>query len=172
MKHVVLIRHAKSSWSNPDLEDRERPLKKRGIVDARHMSKHLLDLNLLPDIVISSPAQRALQTAQIFVEQMFELPFVIQQEESLYFEGVLPSINLIKQVDNHLNTIFMFGHMPDIAALFTELSSEFVLEYPTCTVAHIQFEIENWGNIQPQSGKKMLLLCPKKMPWREPKKQD
>lgn len=167
MKNIVLVRHAKSSWSNPDLEDRQRPLKNSGIRDATYMSQHLLEQNLIPNFILSSPAKRALQTANIFNEEMFDNAITIQEEEGLYFEGVEQSINLLSQLSEEVETVFLFGHMPDIASLFMELTDEFVMKYPTCAVAHIQFEIDNWRELNTKKGKKMLFLYPKMMPWRE-----
>jgi len=167
MKNIVLVRHAKSSWSNPDLEDRQRPLKNSGIRDATYMAKHLLEQHLTPSLILSSPACRALQTARIFNEEILDNALTIQEEEGLYFEGIEQSLNLLSQLSDEVETVFLFGHMPDIASLFMELTDEFVMKYPTCAVAHIQFEIDSWLNLEDQKGEKILFLYPKMMPWRE-----
>lgn len=70
MKHLYLIRHAKSSWSNPLLDDFERPLNQRGKNDAPLMAKILLEKQIFPDFLLSSPAKRAKTTAEIFAEQL------------------------------------------------------------------------------------------------------
>jgi phosphohistidine phosphatase len=64
MKKLIIVRHAKSSWDNPDLDDFDRPLNKRGLKDAPRMGKRLKEKHITPDIMLSSPAERALATCQ------------------------------------------------------------------------------------------------------------
>lgn len=166
MKNIVLIRHAKSSWKNSDWSDKERPLKKRGTNDAENMALHFVEIGLKPDIVISSPANRALSTAKIFVKALQTEDFTITTHDLLYFEGTNAIIETIKmQKDEIGDTIFVFGHNPDTAGVISTLSGNFIGHFPTCGVAQIQYDIYSWREITPNNGKLVLQLYPKMMPW-------
>ena len=170
MKNIVLIRHAKSSWKNPDWHDKERPLKKRGLTDAQNMAKHFEHIGLKPDIVISSPALRALTTAQIFTKQLCPEHFPVIIDDLLYFEGVNPIIETIKmQKDESGDTIFVFGHNPDTAGLISTLSGDFIEHFATCAVAKIQFDVYSWREISRGAGNLEFHLFPKMMPWHTEK---
>lgn len=166
MKNIVLIRHAKSSWKNPDWTDKERPLKKRGQTDAKNMALHFEKIGLKPDLVISSPANRALTTAQIFTKQLLAEDFPIVTNDLLYFEGTNAIIESIKMQDDDAgDTIFVFGHNPDTAGVIFTLSGEFIGHFPTCGVAKIEYDVYSWREITPNNGKMTLHLYPKMMPW-------
>jgi len=166
MKNIVLIRHAKSSWKNPDWHDKERPLKKRGLNDAKNMALHFAEIGLKPDIIISSPACRAFNTAQIFTQTLHSEDFPINTDDLLYFEGVNAAMQTIKmQKDEVGDTLFVFGHNPDMAGVISTLSGEFIGHFATCGVAKIEFDVFSWREIMPNTGKLVLQLYPKMMPW-------
>ena len=87
MKKLYLARHAKSSWKNPDLDDYDRPLNKRGIRDAPFIGKKLKEKNILPDLIISSPAIRAITTAKELAAQMGYPEENIILDENIYEAG-------------------------------------------------------------------------------------
>ncbi len=165
MKHITLVRHAKSSWSDPTLNDIDRPLKKRGIVDAENMATYILNQNIVPDLFVSSPAKRAYQTAQIFAQKIIKDIEAIEVDDRLYLEGEDVMLKVIREQQNQYQSMILFSHMPYIASLFSELTGNFVYEYPTCGLAHMQFDIDKWEDVLSGEGKSKLFLYPKMMPW-------
>jgi len=166
MKNIIFVRHAKSSWENPDLADRDRPLKKRGLSDAQKMSEHLLSVKKVKyQQILTSPANRAFQTAKIFSETLnSELEPILRPE--LYFEGpsvILQTIRMYAQEDTE--TLILFGHNPDIASLVSDLTEDFISHYPTCGVAMVKLNIHSWQEIRWGVGKLDWFIYPKMMPW-------
>src|SRR5436190_18997490 len=96
MKIIILIRHAKSSWKFPELKDMDRPLNKRGLNDAPLMGKILKVLNLMPDLIISSPAVRASSTAKMIAQEVGFSENQIVTEEDLYLES---KSKLLKEIN-------------------------------------------------------------------------
>ncbi len=165
MKKLTLIRHAKSSWDDQSLADIDRPLKKRGVRDAREMSRHLQEQEVFPDLILSSPAKRAFQTASIFLETFEGKDIDVQRNNGLYFEGAKEMISIIRNIKDAYSSVFLFSHMPDIAGLFSDLSGNFTYEYPTCAVGHLVFEVDEWQQVGIGKGKSQFFLYPKMMPW-------
>ncbi|MFK7922147.1 MAG: histidine phosphatase family protein [Bacteroidia bacterium] len=110
MKTVVFCRHAKSDW--PDgTSDIERPLKKRGIENAKQMGSLLADHQFLPDRIISSPAKRAMTTANLVAEKL-NYPSEISIIPSIYHEGAGNLMSLVQELDPAWDTVMFFGHNP------------------------------------------------------------
>lgn len=161
MKQITLIRHAKSSWDNTSWDDIERPLKTRGINDANLMSKILIEKGIIPDHIVCSPAVRAQQTCNIFIENMNLKESIKTIHKSIYFEGVQAIINTFKKVDNTYNHVFLFGHQPYVAALNQHLTGEGDHHIPTTGVCHISLPIDNWQEISPEIGESVFVISPK-----------
>ena len=106
MKKLFLVRHAKSSWSNPDLDDFDRPLNKRGKRDAPFMGKVLNERNIFPDLIISSPAERAFITAQTIAEQINYPLKDIQTFDRLYHGGFKDLLVTLKGIDQNIDLIY------------------------------------------------------------------
>jgi len=105
MKELILIRHAKSSWSNPLLEDFERPLNKRGAKNAPFMAKVLKQKEVNPDLIISSPSKRTKDTLDFFIKE-FDYKGEIIFEESIYEAPYINILKVIKNIDDKHKTIF------------------------------------------------------------------
>lgn len=162
MKTLVLVRHAKSSWDDPNLSDRERPLNKRGERDAPFMADLIKKINVIPDIIYSSPATRALTTSKMFASVFNYNIDKIEIKDSIYEFGFSQIINLISHSDNKFNTIFLFGHNPDITAVSSYLSNKHFENVPTCGVVGIEFDFERWDSMAKNSGKIKFYEYPKK----------
>ena len=130
MKHLYLIRHAKSSWSNPLLDDFERPLNQRGKTNAPFMAKVLLEKQIFPDFIFSSPAKRAKTTAEIFAEQL-NFTNDIAFEKSLYLTSTKTLLDILHRIPNTYNTVFLFGHNPELTQFANELNSTHIDNIPT-----------------------------------------
>ena len=112
MKEVFLIRHAKSSWDRPSLSDRDRPLNTRGKRDAPFMSGMLADLFPSMDLIISSPAKRALTTAKYFAST-YQIPKKeIKIVDNLYHGDPSDITQAIQSTDEKYYRIAIFGHNP------------------------------------------------------------
>jgi len=160
MKHVYLIRHGKSSWKDESLSDEERPLKRRGEQDAKLMAKILKNRGVMPELIVSSPAKRALRTAQIFAERLDYDEKKIVVNKLLYFEGIDNIIKTIQQLDDKLSTVFMFGHNPDFTELANRFSKETIDNVPTCGVIGIEFDVASWKKTAFGNGKMIFYDYP------------
>ncbi len=162
MKSVIFVRHAKSSWDNPDLSDFDRPLNKRGLKDAPFMAQVLAQMNIKPDKIISSPAIRALTTARHFAEKLDYPINDISTHNDIYEKGANAIINIITNLDNNLNCIMLFGHNPDLHHLVTYLSDLTIDNLPTCGIVCIDFNVASWSDIKNSKGVIRFFEYPKK----------
>ncbi len=147
MKTLVLVRHAKSSWEDPFLSDHQRPLAKRGLRDAPLMGARLADWGPPVDRVISSSAVRALATAELVMGEM-GLPWEeIWIEDDLYQATESDMLDYVRQQEDYLDGLMLFGHNPGLTYLVNDLSDLDLDNLPTCGVAILQFEVESWSAI-------------------------
>ena len=161
MKELILIRHAKSSWSNPFLEDFERPLNKRGSKNAPFMAKVLKQKEVNPDLIISSPSKRTKDTLDFFIKE-FDYKGEIIFEESIYEAPYINILKVIKNIDDKHKTIFLFGHNPGFNDLTDFLLGRFEDNIPTCGVLKINFDTNYWKNISKDNSKLIFFNFPKK----------
>ncbi len=161
MKQFFLIRHGKSSWDEPALSDTERPLKKRGKKDVAVMGKFLRKQNIQPDVIISSPAERALATAKIIAEQTGYEEQKISISEEIYFEGIESILKAVRKMDDKHSLIFVFGHNPDFTELVNHYSEKTIDNLPTSGVAGITFNVKSWKEITGTNGKLTFFEVPK-----------
>ena len=162
MKKLFLVRHAKSSWSNPDLDDIERPLNKRGKRDAPFMGKVLNDNNINPDLIISSPAERAFVTAKTVAEQINYPIIKIQIIDRLYHGGFKDLLVTLKGTKPSINTLMLFGHNPGLTDLSNYISNQHIENIPTTGIVEIDLRVNNWNEIDEDSGTFVDFEFPKK----------
>lgn len=161
---LVMIRHAKSSWSNPLQSDFERPLNDRGEHDAPIMGARLKELNAIPDIIISSPAKRAKQTAKRIAEAVGYNSDEIQYFDKLYH--CIPSVveEVIYEVDDTKQTIFIVAHNPGITDFVNELSNKFKIDnMPTCCAVGAHVDTKEWSSFKLAEKEVFLHEYPKKL---------
>jgi len=159
MKTLFLIRHAKSDWENALLKDIERPLNERGYTAANLMSARL---EATPDLIVTSPAVRAASTALIFARNLNYDPNAILIKKELYDTSVREYLSVIQQIDNRFETVLLFAHNPTISDTADYLCKGLPMEMPTCAVAGIRFDVENWSKCKTKSGDLFLFDYPKK----------
>ncbi|MDX4025582.1 histidine phosphatase family protein [Aliarcobacter skirrowii] len=160
MRELILIRHAKSDWSNPLLDDFERPLNKRGEKNAPFMAKILKKEIQKPDLIISSPSFRTKLTLEYFLKE-FEYKGEVIFEKSIYeapFENLL---KVIKNIDDKYKTIFLIGHNPGLNDLANFLLGSFEDNIPTSGVLKIDFDTNSWKNISKDNSKLIFFKYPK-----------
>lgn len=160
MKTLYLIRHAKSSWKDHNLDDFDRPLNKRGKRDAPFMGELLADNEILPDIIYSSPAKRASDTAKIIAQKIGYTKEIVYDERIYEFNFVI-LVRIIKEIDNIYESAFLFGHNP-ILNIFMEEYCDFDENIPTSGVIKMIFDCDDWKKITPQNCEFIEFEYPKK----------
>jgi phosphohistidine phosphatase len=160
MKRVIIVRHAKAVPYGYD-DDYTRDLTDRGVSDAQRIGKELKKMEITPDIMISSPANRAIQTALIFAENMDFSKKQIVEIENIY-HGLTTSefLGMIKELSNDVQTAFFFGHNPAFQYFVNNLLERFYDDMPTCSTVAIDFNVDSWKKVEVRSGKKAFQLIP------------
>ncbi|MBN8703264.1 MAG: histidine phosphatase family protein [Bacteroidetes bacterium] len=161
MKYLILVRHAKSDWSIPALNDIDRPLNERGYQSAYLMSTLLQKQKIFLDAIYTSPAVRAITTALIF-KRTFKLKTSnFHIEETIYESSAQKLVQLVSRFDNTDSTCMLFGHNPSFTELFNELASESILNMPTCGCAVLKFNIASWAEIKHAKAEVVFYSAPK-----------
>lgn len=144
MKTFTLVRHAKSSWGDTGLVDRERPLNKRGERDAPIMGKRIFDAGIRPALIISSPAVRAWSTARIIAQELgYPLEF-LQRENGLYLATLDNLLDVLATQEPGVNNLMLFAHNPGLTDLANYLSPGLTNNLPTTGVASFNIENDDW----------------------------
>jgi phosphohistidine phosphatase len=162
MKTLYLNRHAKSSWEDNGLSDFERPLNKRGERDAPLMGKILNDLVKKPDIIYSSPANRAITTAKIIANSFGYERSNIIEDDKIYDSAISSILRIISSTADKYETIMIFGHNPTFTMLSNYLSDKPIMNIPTSGFVQIDFNIKSWSEIEGNTGRLILFEYPKK----------
>ena len=158
MKSITFVRHGKSSWEF-DVLDRDRPLKFRGKNDAKRVAEHYKSANTIPEIIYSSPANRALSTCKIFTKIFEYAEDSINIDESLYdFSGEMV-LDFIKALPNTQNNIMIFGHNHAFTSITNLSGSQYIDNLPTAGLVKISFNIKDWKSIE--TGTTDLVIIPK-----------
>ena len=144
MKTLTLVRHAKSSWRDTSLSDRDRPLNNRGERDAPIMGKRIAEAGIRPSLLISSPAVRAWTTARIFASALnYPLEF-LQRENELYLASLDSLLDVVAAQEAGFNNIMVFGHNPGLTDFANYLSPGLTNNLPTAGVVSVEFDREDW----------------------------
>jgi phosphohistidine phosphatase len=145
-KTLLVLRHAKSSWDFPDLDDHDRPLNARGRRAAPRMGQLLAEEDLVPDLVLSSTAVRARTTVELALDAADCGPPVVL-DESLY--PTYPEVveELLRAVSDDHERVMIVGHNPGLEALI-EAVTETLERFPTAALAHIRLPIDRWGDFE------------------------
>jgi phosphohistidine phosphatase len=144
MKSILLIRHAKSSWDF-DVEDFDRPLNERGKTDAPAMAERLRKRDFKIDAFLSSPATRALATANIFASEFNEKQKNVITFPALYEPTPEAFTNLIEGLDKDLKNVAIFSHNPGITDFANSLTTVTVDDMPTCAIFALKADIKKWA---------------------------
>lgn len=161
MKKLYVIRHAKSSWADISLSDFERPLKKRGKKDAPLIGKILNEEEEKPDLILSSSANRAISTAKKIAKELKIDKEKIVKMNKLYAADLDDIIDILSELSNEINVVYIFGHNPELFYLVLFLCDRVIEKLPTCAVAAINLQIEDWSKIRKNCGKLERFLTPK-----------
>ena len=160
MKKLFLVRHSKSSWDFPDLNDFERPLNNRGRKDAPLMGGILAKKQVMPDIIYSSPAGRALKTALIIAEKInYEKPVMVMNR--LYEASEKTLWDLVKDQPDHIENMMIFGHNPELTSFANSLTDKTIDNLPTTGIYAVSWQVDTWKEIQKKDGQLLFFDFPK-----------
>jgi phosphohistidine phosphatase len=145
MKTLLVLRHAKSSWSDPALDDHERPLSTRGRRDGPRMGELVRECGLIPDVVISSDAARARLTAEAVAEAA-RCPGQILLDRRLYMASPADIRSVLRTAPEQAETVMIVGHNPGLEESVAQLTGEH-LDLPTAALAQIALPIDQWRDL-------------------------
>jgi phosphohistidine phosphatase len=163
MKTIFLIRHAKSDWGSLGLRDFDRPLSERGLRDAPLMSAFLAKKGVQPDILISSPANRAQTTAGYFADAFGIPKNLIDLRREIYDAFVEDILQLVQSLDNNLNTICLFGHNPSFTQFANQFTNDYLHNISTCGIVKIEADVASWTDFDEKRGNIVDKWFPKQL---------
>jgi phosphohistidine phosphatase len=156
MKTLLILRHAKSSWDDPDLPDIDRPLNKRGKRDAPRVGQRLRQQDLVPDLILSSPARRARQTAEaVALESGFGGDIEIRTD---FYPGEPDDyIENLGQLPDEVERVMVVGHNPGLESLLVELTGESAA-LPTAALAQVEVPVQSWDALSEAPESRLINL--------------
>jgi phosphohistidine phosphatase len=160
MKTLYLVRHAKSDWSDQSLTDFDRPLNNRGKKDAPFMGKVLREKEVAPDIIISSPAKRAKETAMEIAGTLNYPSKKIFFEEELYDASSNNILSIVKNIDEKYSFAMIFGHNPGLTLLNNRISNKYIDNIPTTGIVALSLDVK-WSEVDKFSCKQLFFEYPK-----------
>jgi phosphohistidine phosphatase len=161
MKTLLLLRHAKSSKDDPGLKDFERPLSERGEKDSQLIGEYIRKRKIKADLVISSPAERARQTAELVMKPA-GLKVELRFDKRIYDAGVRSLLDVVSQIEDTANAIIMIGHNPGFEELLEALTGE-VGNLPTASLACLELNVDKWSKVRAGVGDLKWLMAPKEL---------
>ena len=147
MKLLVLIRHAKSSWDDPQVDDHDRPLNERGLRNAPEMGKRIRDCGVSLDALISSTAMRARTTAEIIAGSIDWPIKWISFDSNLYHASATELQNYVGSLSNDFSGVALFGHNPGMTSLTANLWGLPIDNIPTCGMVRLEFLENSWDEV-------------------------
>lgn len=162
MKVLYLVRHAKSNWDNPELSDFDRPLNERGRHDATHMGIRLRERGVAPDLMLSSPANRAITTCKEIASIIGYATARIKIDRRIYHAEEEELITLLGELSDTQKTVMLFGHNPGLTHLANAVFIEHIMNIPTCGIVAGKLKIKLWSEVSPGCGKLEFFDFPKK----------
>ncbi len=150
MKELIILRHAKSSWEHEGLSDHDRSLNKRGVKNAQSIGEFLNAITGRPDLIISSSATRASQTARIIADEIGYPINEIKSTRELYLAWINDILKTISSLPKNIDSCIIVGHNPGL----TDLINYFGIKLdslPTASAACIEFETTQWDNLSKEN---------------------
>ena len=163
MKTLYIARHAKSSWNNPGLEDHERPLLEKGKKRTRYIVNYLLENNCSIDLIMSSHAVRANETAKIIAHGLSYPNDKIMVSRSLYFGYPDSFFDIFYDLSDDVNSLMMVGHNPGFTTFSNYFLDQKIDNLPTSGVVCIEFDTDTWENILDSKRKIKFVVSPRSL---------
>jgi phosphohistidine phosphatase len=153
MRRLTLVRHAKSDWSLPGQQDWDRVINKRGQKDAPEMARRLRARKLRPDLILTSPAVRALSTASIMARELKVPAGHIAQTRDFTWPTQSHIVEVVRELGGDAKHLMVFGHNPGITECANQLSAgDQIDNMPTCAVFTACFAIDTWLQVDWRTG--------------------
>jgi phosphohistidine phosphatase len=170
MLTLIVLRHAKSSWANPGLEDFDRPLARRGEEAAPLMGAFLAERGLVPDLILCSTSRRTRQTLTLALRAMKAQPET-EFSEALYHATVPTLLAAIKDAPDDVRQLMLVGHNPGLQSLALDLIGggdpagrrAIAHKFPSGAAAVMTFDAPNWAGIAPGGGHLTVFMTPKQL---------
>ncbi|MDB4293909.1 histidine phosphatase family protein [Akkermansiaceae bacterium] len=144
MKRLILSRHAKSSWDNPELRDIDRPLNKRGLCSAPVMGKALVARGFIPEVILASPSVRTRMTADLLSEELDFPKDEIQIIDSFYGASAAEVVAVMNRLPDEVDCALLVGHNPTWTDLVNRLTGGRLVNLPTTGIVVIDFSVGSW----------------------------
>lgn len=160
MKKLYLIRHAKSDWSVESQNDFERGLNTRGQKAIMTMAKVLKERGINPDLILSSSAIRAKLTAKGLANNMAH-DVKIKYLDTLYLADPLEVIQIIKEIKDKYDTVFIVGHNPETTELTDLILDDYIDNVPTLGIVALNVPVKQWKKFKPEKAKLDFYIYPK-----------
>ena len=164
MKILTLVRHAKSSWKDTSLTDRDRPLNNRGKRDAPEMGRRIAAAGIRPSLIVSSPATRAWTTAKVIANEIGYPREFLQRDNALYLASVNGILDVIASQDVGFNSLMLVGHNPGFTDLANYLVPGLTNNVPTAGVISIELDTDEWTLYDKPDTELLLYDFPKNRP--------
>ena len=161
MKTLLLLRHAKSSWENADQKDFDRPLNGRGLKAAPAVGRFLRGQKVQPQLIISSPAERARQTTSL-VGEAAGLTADLRYDERIYEASVERLMEVVSQIEDAREVVMLVGHNPGFEGLLEKLTGE-TQRMPTAALACLELDLDKWSKVRENTGRLEWLVKPKEL---------
>ena len=167
MKRLTVLRHAKSSWSDRELDDFDRPLNERGWKAARRMGRELADRQFHFDYVVASTAARVRETID-GVQEHFDFRAPIQLESRIYLARVAELMEILHAFPDDSKSAVLVGHNTSAERLVAKLAQDdesglrkrVEQKFPTAALASIELPVDHWSDVEPGIGRIVELIYP------------
>jgi phosphohistidine phosphatase len=161
MKTLIIVRHGAFSHSDSQIADVDHPLNRHGHYQVDRMAARLSELQLKPDLLVSSSARRAVETAEAYAKK-FEIPLdAIQIEEEIFEAERADILRVVQALDDAVNTVVLFGHHPGVTKLLHHLTDGGVEKMPLGSFAVVEFSVESWRTVSFKKGRLVEYVEPK-----------
>jgi len=160
MKMLYIVRHAKSSWKDMSLDDFDRPLNKRGKLNAPLMGKRLKKKKILPDMMLSSSALRTKLTAKSIAKELNYSKDIIYKDD-MYESSASFLHAMLRKLNDKSSSVFIFGHHSGLNML-AQKYVDFKENIPTCGIVEIRFDCRKWSDISTKNATLISFDYPKK----------
>lgn len=161
MKHLILIRHAKSSWKTADLDDFDRPLNKRGIRDLPALCERLSSYHISPDQVLYSPATRTRLTADRIIDHLNIPAQDCSAVADIYEANVSSLLTILQRTPEETHQLMLIGHNPGLQELGSVLTAASIPHFPTSAMLYLELDIAHWTDIRTGCARCIRLDYPK-----------
>jgi phosphohistidine phosphatase len=170
MKRLTVLRHAKSSWDDPNLDDLNRPLNERGWKAARRMGREMKRRDLRFDLVLASTAARVRETID-GVQENYDFAAPILFEPRMYGATEHELLSLLRALSETVHSPLLIGHNPGLERLIAGLTHDddrglrrrIAGKYPTAALAVVELPAQHWADVTPASGEIVELILPKEL---------